>query len=140
MADWERQLAAQGCRVTASRRAIMCVLERASAPLDPQEILERARAQHPQLGLVTVYRTMALLGRLGLVRRVHQPDSCHGYLLASPGHHHALVCHRCGQAIEFAGGRELDTLVQRVERETGFCVEEHLLQLYGICEQCLRKD
>jgi Fur family ferric uptake transcriptional regulator len=91
---------------------------------------------HQNLGLVTVYRTLALLAELNLVRRVHRDNGCHGYVLASPGHRHTLICQGCDQAIEFSGEDDIHALIDRVESETGYQVDDHLLQLSGLCPAC----
>jgi len=138
MVEWEVCLSEAGYRITASRRAVMAVLIQDNAPLSPQEILEQARAVHAGLGLVTVYRTLNLLTDLDLVRRIHREDDCHGYVLASPGHHHAVVCRSCGRAVEFTGENDIDTLIAQVEARTGYQVDDHLLQLSGLCPRCQR--
>jgi Fur family ferric uptake transcriptional regulator len=114
----------------------MTVLEEADAPLAPQEILERGEVIHPRLGLTTVYRTVALLKELGLVRRVHRSNGCHGYVATSPGHRHHVVCQQCGRVVEFAGTEDLGGLIRQVERTTDYRVEGHLLQLFGLCAVC----
>jgi Fe2+ or Zn2+ uptake regulation protein len=136
MDTWKDQLASKGCRITASREAIVGILQEAEVPLSPHEIRDRAEALHRGIGLVTVYRTLELLAKLGLVRRVHRDDGCHGYLPATQGHHHALICHDCGRAVEFPGREDLETLIQHVEKKTGYRVEDHLLQLSGTCPGC----
>ena len=136
MTKWEQCLADAGCRITTSRRAVMQVLVNADAPLSPQGILEQAQAVHRKLGLVTVYRTLNLLAELNLVRRIHRENGCHGYLLASPGHRHALICQGCGRAVEFPGEDNLRALIGRVEAGTGYRVDDHLLQLFGLCPNC----
>ncbi len=136
MVNWEERLAEDGYRITASRRAMIAVMMHTDTPLSPQQVLEQARQMHRRLGLVTVYRMLNLLVDMRLVRRVHFEDGCHGYLPASPGHHHAVVCQSCGKATEFSGGGDIETLVARVEQHTGYRVEDHLLQLYGLCPDC----
>ncbi len=136
MVNWKRRLTQAGYRVTRSRRAVMRVLEEAETPLTPEQVLERGRGHHGTLGLVTVYRTLDLLVELRLARLIHRRGGCHAYLLASPGHHHAVVCQRCGRAIEFAGGEEIDSLVERIEAQTDYQIDGHLLQLSGICPDC----
>ncbi len=138
--EWEQQLYNNGYRITASRCAIMEVLREAQEPLSAQELLARGRQHHRTLGIVTVYRTLDLLSELGLVRRVHRSDGCHGYLSASPGHHHAILCLHCGRASEFQGQDDLIELLGRVRRETGFEIDDHLLQLYGTCSECRAHD
>ncbi|MEA3406670.1 MAG: Fur family transcriptional regulator [Chloroflexota bacterium] len=139
MDSWERRLADAGCRITEPRRAIVRVLKEAEGPLTPDQVLEQGKAFHSTLGLVTVYRTLNLLTKLNLARLVHRRNGCHAYLLASPGHHHAVICRRCGRAIEFAGGEELNALVGRIEEETGYHIGGHLLQLFGVCPDCQKK-
>ena len=136
MTNWKQRLSAAGCRVTASRQAVMQVLLDATTPLSPQQILDRGQLLHHKLGLVTVYRALALLEGLHLVRRIHLDDGCHGYLPASPGHRHALICRGCGRAVEFPGGNDLETLIGQVEARTGYRVDDHLLQLSGLCSDC----
>lgn len=136
MDDWEQKLAMQGRRLTGARRAVCIALCHAQAPLEPQQLLELAREGHGQLGLVTVYRTLSLLTELGLVRRVHLENGCHGYLPATQGHHHALICRYCGHSVEFPGREDLEALIANVESSTGYRVEEHLLQLSGLCPTC----
>ena len=114
----------------------MQVLLETEAPLSPQEIFERGGAIHPRLGLVTVYRTLVLLEELNLVRRIHRDDGCHGYLSSSPGHRHVLICSGCGRAVEFPGGDDLRVLIEQVETGTGYRVNDHLLQLFGLCPDC----
>ena len=77
-----------------------------------------------------------LLSELNLVHRVHREDGCHGYLLASPGHRHVLICQDCGRAVEFPGEDDIHALIQRVEAGTGYKVQDHLLQLFGLCPNC----
>ena len=133
---WESALTEAGYRLTAPRCAIMTVLRATDTPLTPLELLERGRAEHPNLGLVTIYRTLDVLESLELVRRVHREDGCHGYLPAAPGHRHALLCRGCGRAVEFPGCEGLEALIAEVQAATGYCVEEHLLQLVGLCPVC----
>jgi Fur family ferric uptake transcriptional regulator len=140
MTEWEQCLADADCRITAPRRAVMEILSQTEAPLSPQEIYEQGRVIHPKLGLVTVYRTLSLLAKLGLVRRVHRDDGCHGYVSTSPGHCHTLICRCCGRAVEFHGEGDLHTLIGRVEAGTGYHVDDHLLQLFGLCPDCQKME
>lgn len=134
--SWEERLNRAGWRVTMPRRVVLRVLQQARRPLSPQEIHARGRWMHPSLGLVSVYRALEVLEQAGLVRRVHQEARCDGYILASPGHHHVLICRRCGRAVEFPGAEDLSGLIAQVEQRTGFRVEDHLLQLIGLCAPC----
>jgi len=76
------------CHGAATARAR--VLLAASAPLSPGEILVRGRQLYSRLGLVTVYRMLASLEKMNLVRRIHRDDSCRAYLAAWPDHRYVL--------------------------------------------------
>ncbi|MFW5713168.1 MAG: Fur family transcriptional regulator [Brevefilum sp.] len=134
--DLQKELNKQGLRLTQPRRDVLDVLEQAQVPLSPQTIHERTVAAGADIGLATVYRTLDLLDDFGLVRRVHGPEACHGYVLASPGHHHTLVCKGCAKTVEFTGSEDLDALLARIEKNTGFQIQDHLLQLNGLCPDC----
>ena len=131
-----RGLVEAGYSSTRPRQVISEAIASAREGLTPLEVLDRGRRQHARLGLGTVYRTLRILTRLNLVRRVHRADGCHGYLPASTGHHHVVVCQDCGRAAEFPGGDDLDVLIGQVEVRTGYRVSDHLLQLFGRCPEC----
>lgn len=130
-----QQLSRAGYRITQPRLAVIRALLEDDGHLSPAEVRERACAYHSGVGLVTVYRTLDLLGQMGLVRRIHAEDGCHGYATASHGHRHHLVCRRCGATVEFEGC-DLSPFLERVSRETGYVIEEHLLELAGVCSAC----
>ena len=130
-----RQLSQAGYRITQSRRAVIRALREDDGYSTPAQVHERARAYCPGLGLVSVYRALDLLSGLRFARRIHTEDGCHGYAGASHGHRHHLVCRRCGLAVEFEGC-DLSPLLDRVKAQTGFTVEEHILELVGLCPTC----
>jgi Fe2+ or Zn2+ uptake regulation protein len=134
----QNKLNKKGLRLTHPRREVIAILNTAAEPLTPQTIYQRSIKRNANIGLVSVYRTLDLLSDLDLVRRVHGQDGCHGYVIASPGHHHHLLCRKCSKAVEFSGSSDLAELISRIEEETGFIVDEHILQLYGLCPQCQR--
>jgi len=132
---WAADLQARGYRLTAPRRAVLQALGECQASLTPQEILSRARKHYAQTGLVTVYRTLDVLADCGAVRKVHQPDGCHSYALASAGHAHHIICEKCHAVAEFEGC-DLESLFKLVQRRTGYKVQAHWLELFGLCPAC----
>lgn len=136
---WYEKLQASGYRLTSPRRAVVEVVAGNPFALDPAQIFIRARHLAPHLGLVTVYRTLEKLEELELVQRVHQPDGCHAYLSAGRGHQHLLICRSCSRA-EYFSGDDLNPLIAQLGVDRGFLIQEHWLQLYGICADCLEKE
>jgi Fur family ferric uptake transcriptional regulator len=132
-----QQLRTQGHKLTGPRRAILLALLEAHRPFSPAEIQTRGQAYCAELGLVTVYRTLEMMEEIGIVRPVHLAENCHGYVLATPGHTHHLVCARCHAVVEIAGcdlGNFLDTVAAR----TGYAITGHWLEISGLCAECQR--
>jgi len=132
---WLTALQENGYRLTDSRRAVVETVAATRHALTPLEVFDLAREAHPQLGLVTVYRTLEKLEELHLIQRVHQPQSCQAFIAASQGHQHLLLCRKCGQVL-FFDGDNLDGLFQRVIEDSGYTIQEHWLQLFGLCPAC----
>jgi Fur family ferric uptake transcriptional regulator len=129
------RLSQAGYRITQPRRAVIQALLEETGHASPAEVHARATRYCPTLGLVTVYRTLDLLTENGFARRIHTENGCHGYAAASEGHRHHLVCRDCGAAVEF-DGCDLTSFLRRVSQETGYQIEEHLLELVGLCSAC----
>lgn len=132
---WLNALQAHGYRLTESRRAVVEIVAATSRALTPMEVFDSARATHPELGLVTVYRTLEKLEELHLIQRVHQPGGCQAFIAASQGHQHLLLCRNCGR-VTFFEGDDLDYLFNAIAQKTGYAIQEHWLQLFGLCQDC----
>ncbi|MFH1651606.1 MAG: Fur family transcriptional regulator [Chloroflexota bacterium] len=125
-----------GYRLTAPRRAVLEVISGTRESLTPALIYQKVRRSHPGIGLVTVYRTLEVLAGMGLLCEVRGGDSHHGYLVRRPeGHHHHLVCSDCGTVVDFTRC-DLAKIEDKLERETGFKIKEHLLEFQGRCRRC----
>ena len=131
-----RGLRREGYKLTRPRLAVARTLARADDWLTPEIVHQRAAAYSASIGLVTVYRTLALLTEIGSVRRIHLLDGCHGYARRELDHGHHLVCLSCQQVVEFPGEENLSPLIRRVSRQTGFEVQDHMLELLGVCAAC----
>ena len=132
---WLNQLKTSGYKLTGPRYCVVEVLANTDKALTALEIYNQAHQQYPSIGLVSVYRTLEKLELLGLIQRVHQKENCHAYIAAPHGHEHLLICHSCGR-VSFFRGDDMNALVNGIEEKTGYLVQEHWLQLVGICEEC----
>lgn len=117
----------RGYKATPQRIA---VLEALAA--DQHQSLEEIRDRCPEVGLVTVYRTLDLLGQLGLVRRLDLGDGSRYELAES--HHHHLICEDCGDISEFDKCPINSALLP--SEDSGFEVHSHSLEVYGRCAEC----
>jgi len=133
--DWLTHLQAGGYRLTRPRRAVVETLANSQCALDATEIYDLARKRYPSLGLVSVYRTLDRLEETGLIQRVHHPDGCQAFIAGFTGHQHLLICRRCGKT-SFFEGDDLAPLFDRVSQDSGYTIQEHWLQLFGLCQDC----
>jgi Fe2+ or Zn2+ uptake regulation protein len=132
---WLTQLHKNGYRLTDARRAVVEIVEQSPHALTPVEVYDQARKKYRALGLVTVYRTLEKLEALRLIQRVHQPQGCQAFVSAGHGHQHLLLCQNCGR-VEFFDGDDLDALTKSIAQKTGYQINEHWLQLFGLCADC----
>jgi Fur family transcriptional regulator, ferric uptake regulator len=133
------QLSEQGYKLTRQRQAVVEVVTQTQARLSAAEVYAKAQCACPDLGLTTVYRTLEILEQMSVIRRVHLDDGCEGFAPAAAKHGHHLVCSRCQATIEFEQCN-LTTLLKRVSEQTGFTIEQHWLELVGVCPACQKKN
>lgn len=134
-ADMTGRLSARGLRLTRQRRAVVEALAHSDGALTALQLYDAGRRQCPDLGLTTVYRTLDALSEAGAVRRVHADGHCEAFVPAEAAHGHSVVCVGCGRVGEFTDC-DVSSLIARAARETGFAIEEHFIQLSGICAEC----
>ena len=125
-----------GYKLTPQRRAVLDAIAHIQEHLTPGAIYEKVNQQHPGIGLVTIYRTLDILAKLGLLCKVHTEGDCRSYLMRRPSeHHHHLICSGCGRVVDFTNC-ELSELEQRLSQEAGFEMVGHLLEFHGRCLDC----
>ena len=91
-----------GYKLTPQRRGVIRTIASTQDHLTPAAIYEKVHQEHPKIGLVTIYRTLEILTKLGLICEVHAGDNCRSYLIRRPSeHHHHLICSDCGTVIDF---------------------------------------
>lgn len=134
-ADMAGRLGARGLRLTRQRRAVVEALAHSDGALTALQLYDAGRRRCPDLGLTTVYRTLDLLSEAGAIRRVHADSHCEAFVPAESDHGHSVVCVDCGKVGEFTDC-DVSALVRRAADETGFTIEEHFLQLSGVCAEC----
>ena len=127
----ERLCAEHGMRMTGQRRVIARTLSEAADHPDVEEVYRRANAADPRISLSTVYRTLRLLERKGILARHDFGAGRMRYEEAPREHHDHLINVETGSVIEFRN-EEIEKLQERVARELGFELVGHRLQLFGV--------
>ncbi len=132
-------LSRHGFKQTRQRRAVLEVMAGTRNRVTAAEVYGEARKRCPELGLPTVYRTIEILERLKVIRRIHTLGGCEGFAPADLRDGHHVVCVSCGRVAEFSGCN-VSEIVPMAMSQTGFHVEEHFLELLGTCAACSRSQ
>jgi Fur family ferric uptake transcriptional regulator len=137
----QQQLSARGIRLTRQRRVLLQVMETATRHLDAGEILAQAQNIDPRVDRVTVYRTLDLLKRQGLIDELdllHLRGHRHFYESRAPRDHIHVACFRCGKVREFES-RLYEQLKKQIERDCGIKISMARTEIGGCCEDCQSK-
>jgi Fur family ferric uptake transcriptional regulator len=121
--------------MTPQRMAIIKLVMASEEHLTPSALYEKVHQVAPEVGEVTVYRTLNILSELGLVCVVHAGGGAPSYISSPSGHHGHLICSACGRVIDFRNCN-VSALEKRLVSETGFAIREHRLDFYGECREC----
>jgi Fe2+ or Zn2+ uptake regulation protein len=122
-------------RLTEPRRKVAALIDDRSAHFTAADILDDARARRLSLGRATVFRTLELFREMGLLERLDLPTGDHAYVACAPRHHHHVICSRCGRTAEVAD-LGLEAVVDDAAVRTGYQINDHRLELYGLCPAC----
>jgi Fur family transcriptional regulator, ferric uptake regulator len=124
-----------GYRLTEPRRALAALIAGRENHFTAAELVTEAKRRRLGVGRATIFRTLELLETIGRLERLDLPSGEHAYVACERSHHHHVVCSRCGRAtqIDDAG---LRLVVEEVARRTAYRVDEHRLELFGLCPAC----
>jgi Fur family ferric uptake transcriptional regulator len=131
-------LAARGLRLTSQRRIIVGIIETADRHLDATMILRKAQKLDSGVNRVTVYRTLALLKKQGLIDELdlmHVQGERHFYERRTGRDHLHMTCIRCGQVAEFESAL-FEKLKREVSRRGRFQIVVSRLEIGGYCRKC----
>lgn len=140
--NFKQMLKEKGLKVTRQRILILEALaDCEDQHLTVEEIYEIVKADYPNIGLATVYRTIQLLLSLDLIENIQLGDGSVRYEIGKNDeedahHHHHLICLDCGNVISFCNDL-LDELEGQIYESETFQVVDHEVKLYGHCKKCL---
>ncbi len=124
-----------GHRATEPRRAVATLIAAQPGHFTAAELVAAARARRLGIGRATIFRTLDLFAELGLVERLELPTGGHAYVACEPTHHHHVVCSSCGRTVD-VGDLGLADVAREVGRRTGYRIDTHRFELYGLCPVC----
>lgn len=129
-----------GLRLTQPRRSVARLVAAQDGHFTAADLVADAAVRGIPVGRATIFRTLEALAAIGAVERVDLPSGEHAYVVCRPDdHHHHVICASCGRTREVDDGRMADVLAE-VERLTGYRIDSHRIELYGICPVCRRRS
>ena len=135
VAQLSKTLSNSGYRMTVARRAILEAFVASHGHITADNLVDVVHETAPNVGRMTVYRTLDIMCQLNLIHPVYQGTGAAHYVLLHDGHHHHLVCSNCDKVIEFdeCVAAEIETAVSR---KFNFTIQGHMLEFYGLCADC----
>lgn len=130
-----RLLAAHGYRLTGPRLSVARAVLGHSRPFTAEQVVADVLVAAPEVGRSTVYRTLEILASIDILTRVLRADGHPAYVVGAPGHRHHLVCSGCGATVAFSAC-PVEQLVRDLNRDTGYAIDGHLLEVFGVCPTC----
>ncbi len=131
------RLKEKGLKITPKREAILDILRKSRRALSPEKVFEKIEKSFVRASYPSVYRNLEEMHTLGILHKVYKPDRRLYYTICretSEKHHHHIVCERCGKVEAF-----YDCSLFRKGSIKGYKVLRHILQVEGICPECLGK-
>jgi Fe2+ or Zn2+ uptake regulation protein len=127
-----------GLRLTSQRKLLMDIIQRGEDHPDAYDIYRLAKKKQPKISLSTVYRSLQMFKKLGLIEELHLTEEHHHYEVKSSSDHHHLVCIGCGGVIEFEC-----PLTRKIQEDVGaekdFEVIGIKTLMTGFCARCRAK-
>jgi Fur family transcriptional regulator, ferric uptake regulator len=128
----------RGVRLTTQRRAVIETIQAATSHLDAASLLEEARRREPDIDRATVYRTIDLLKRMGMIDELdlmHIEGEKHYYEVRTRKDHLHLACFGCGEIREFTSP-SFERLKQEIGSKNDFRIQVMRLEVGGLCSKC----
>lgn len=140
LTDFKQLLKLNGLKFTIQREVILEMLYNSDEHLTPEGLHHLIQEKHPDLntGIATVYRTLSLLEDSEMVTSLSFGAQGKKYELGAKDHHDHIICTQCGSITEFVD-EEIEQRQKKITEELGFIMQEHSMQIYGICKQCQDK-
>ena len=125
----------KGYRLTPQRMMVVEALHSVDKHISAEEIYAQVRARYPYANISTVYRTLELMKELGLVTEIALGDGRVRYHPAEKGHHHHLICQKCGGVIDLPESA-LIPLKNALSDNYRFEADLKHLAIFGLCSEC----
>jgi len=126
----------EGLRHTNQRQAVWDEIKSSDDHRDAEEIYSALRKNNLNVSRATVYRTIDVLHKNNLIRKIELGDSPSKYEnKVNSDHHDHIICVQCGRIHEFVDDK-IESRQDKIIDELGFKMIRHIHQLFVLCKDC----
>jgi Fur family ferric uptake transcriptional regulator len=133
-AKLQEYLDRHGLKHTRQREAILESFLRSQGHVTSEDLYERVRREHPEIGAATVYRTLKLFCEAGIADDIHFRDGVTLYEHQRTHHDH-LICLGCAEVVEFECAM-IEEAQEEIAKTYGYHLTNHRHDLFGYCPAC----
>lgn len=134
-----KQMRAAGHRMTPQRQAVLEILTTSDTHPTVDQIYERVRMDFPMTSRATVYKTISLAKEMGAVMELEFSKGSNRYDGKRPYPHTHVICMKCKQVMD-ADDLDITTLKQEIIRNTGYRIDNHRIDFFGVCPNCQKES
>jgi Fur family ferric uptake transcriptional regulator len=140
LSDFKALLKKNSLKFTIQREVILETLYNSDEHLTPEALHHLIQEKFPDLntGIATVYRTLSLLEDSKMVTSLSFGAQGKKYELGAKEHHDHFICTECGDIVEFVD-EEIEKRQHAIADKLNFKMQDHSMQIYGICANCQTK-
>lgn len=135
----EEMLREKRIKVTPQRMAVYAVLRETRRHPNVEMIYQKLKPTYPAMSLATVYKTVDVLNKVGLIQELNVGEGGLRYDAMTKPHPH-VYCEKCGKVADVEQYSmdkfQDDTLLKKVHEETGYDLSSVQLYFYGKCPEC----
>jgi len=135
------ELNEKGWRLTPQREMILNVFQNLpkGEHLSAEDLYNVLQEEGAGISLSTIYRTLKLMARMGILRELELAEGHKHYELNQPHpyHHHHLICVRCSKTIEFKNDQILK-IGSKAAQKDGYYLLDCQLTIHAVCPTCQR--
>lgn len=137
--QYREELKKRGFRLTSQREIIIRILiENSGKHCSVNDLRELAQAEDPTIGIATIYRTVNLLSRLGLLNLINMEEGFYRFELPGQKMHFHVYCRICGKVIHMEDETGKEAMVRKWVEEEAFHFLPQTLEIAAICDECHR--
>ncbi len=138
--DYLERLRKSGFRMTHQRRLIIeTLLRNIGSHPNARELLDLIQREDDTIGIATVYRTIEILSRMGLLNLINLDEGFSRFEVPDEQMHFHLYCRSCGKVIHLSGESAKTETVRKWAKEAGYEILPQTFEIAGICQECLER-